>query len=373
MNQKTTTHKNRVNQALAFQRPDRTPRDFAAVPEIWKKLGRHFRTEDRNAILKKLDIDCRIISYDSFCAPPDVSSRQVDLNGSLERSSVGGMWRQVEPDGSTRDIWGAHRKRVGTAQGSQDWLASFPLASANTVEDLKRYRWPRPEWWNFENLRAVIEGFDDHESYSVRYRVGSVFETAWSLYGFERFLSDFAMNRAAPLYIMERIAEVHIENLRKVLEIAGDLIDIVYFYDDVSSQQGLLLSPAMYQKEIQPFHVRIIDLAKQNGKPVMMHCCGSVYPLINRLIDMGVNILNPIQPSAKNMEPERLAREFGGRIVFHGGVDVQDFLPRATPQQVQEKVGALRELLGQQGGYIVYGSHHIPATVPVENIIAMYS
>jgi len=373
VNHKDTAHKDRVNQAIVFRKPDRTPRDFAAVPEVWKGLGEYFGTEDRNAILKKLDIDCRIISYDSFCEPPDIASSETDLNASQERSSVGGMWRRIEPDGSNRDIWGAHRKQVRTSFGMLDEFASFPLESANNLDDLRRYPWPTPEWWNFRSLRATIEGLDDSAAYNVRYRMGSVFETAWSLYGFERFLADLALDPTLPLYIMERLAEVHLENLQRVLETAGDLIDIVYFYDDLASQEGLLVSPAMYCRYIQPFHRRIIDLAKHHGKPAMLHCCGSVYPLINQLIEMGLSILNPIQPSAKNMHPEKLAQEFVGQIAFHGGIDVQQFLPKATPPEVRDKVSYTSELLGKRGGYILCGSHHLQADIPLENILALYS
>ncbi len=373
MDQMSTIHKDRVNQAMAFNQPDRTPRDFAAVPEVWKRLADHFRTDDRNAILKHLDVDCRIVSYDSFCCASGVSQAEVDQNASQERSSVGGRWRRIESDGSNRDIWGAHRRRVVTAFGLLDEFASFPLEAAHTLEDVRQHNWPTTDWWNFSNLPATISAFGDSEVYNIRYRVGSVFETAWSLVGLEKFLIDLAIAPALPLYIMERIAEVHLDNLRRVLEIAGDLIDIVYFYDDVASQEGLLLSPEMYRQYIQPFHQRIINLGRSHGKLTMMHSCGSVYPLINQLIEMGLNILNPIQPSAKNMDPERLAQEFGGRIAFHGGIDVQQFLPHATPQQVREKVQHTCELLGKRGGYILAGSHHLQADVPLENVLAMYS
>ncbi|MCK4295197.1 MAG: hypothetical protein KAX28_00900 [Candidatus Marinimicrobia bacterium] len=369
---KDTSHKDRVNKAIAFHKPDRTPRDFAAVPEIWKKLSDYFGTEDRNKTLEFLDVDCRIVSYDSFCQHPSVDSTQVDLNASMERSSVGGMWRKVEPDGSNRDIWGAHRKKVPTPFGALDQFASYPLESAESLEDLKRYNWPQPDWWNFKSLRSFIYGMNDTAIYNIRYRVGSVFETSWSLYNFEKFLLDLAMKPAMPLYVMERIAEIHIENLHTVLNIAGDLIDIVYFYDDIASQEGLLISPQMYEDFVQPFHQRIIDIAHSYGKPTMMHCCGSVYSMIERFIDMRLAILNPIQPSAKNMNPERLSDEFGGRIAFHGGIDIQQFLPVAKPKQVKEKVKYTSEILGKNGGYIIAGSHHIQADTPIENVLAMY-
>ena len=367
------TSRDRVKEALAFRRPDRTPRDFAAVPEVWDKLGTHFGTHDRREILRRLGVDCRIISYDSFCHPPHVSSEEVDVHVSLERSSVGAMWRHVEPDGSNRDIWGAHRARVSNAFGNLDQLISFPLESARSIDDLKRYCWPPPDWWDFSGIRGLIDELNGPEPCHIRYRVGSVFETAWSLYGFERMLLDLAAAPDMPVYLMERIAEVHLANLDVVLRTAGDLIDMVYFYDDLASQEGLLISPRLYERHIQPFHQQIIDLARQYGKLVMMHSCGSIYSMIPRLIDMGLAVLNPLQLSARNMEPEKLVAEFSGRLAFHGGIDVQQFLPRATPVEVRERIEWTCETLGQNGGYIMAGSHHLQADTPLENVLAMYA
>ena len=364
--------RDRVREALAFRRPDRTPRDFAAVPEVWERLGAHFGTGDRGAILRRLGVDCRIVSYDGFCRPPDVPPEGVDLDASRERSSVGGMWRRREPDGSNRDIWGAHRRPVANAFGVLDEFASFPLGTATGPEDLRRHRWPQPSWWDFGGLRAAIEGLNRGERHHIRFRLGSVFETAWSLYGFERMLLDLAADPSMPDYLMERIAEVHIENLRTALEAAGDLIDVVYFYDDLASQEGLLVSPRLYDRHIGPHHRRIIELARKFGKPAMMHCCGSIRPLIPRLIDMGLSILNPIQPSARGMDPEGLAADFGGRLAFHGGIDVQRHLPRATPEEVARKVAWTCDVLGRGGGYILAGSHHVQADTPIENVLAMY-
>ena len=240
------------------------------------------------------------------------------------------------------------------------------------MSDLRRYRWPQPDWWDFGTLRAVIDDLNDSAVYSIRYRVGSIFETAWSLCGLEESLVDLATEPERPLYILERVAEVHRENLRQVLEIAGDLIDLVYFYDDLASQKGLLISPRLYTRHIQPFHQQIIDIARRFGKPVMMHSCGSVYSLIPRLIDMGVAVLNPVQPSANNMQPEKLAEEFSGRIAFHGGIDVQQFLPTATREQVRQKIQYTARVLGRKGGYICAGSHHIQSDTPLENVLEMF-
>jgi uroporphyrinogen decarboxylase len=294
------------------------------------------------------------------------------MNTSQERSSVGGMWRFVEADGSTTDIWGAKRKKVKVPLGVLEQFISFPLEAAQNIADLKKYTWPQPDWWDFTHLRSFINKFNDTEIYNIRYRLGSFFETAWSLYNFEKFQLDLVLNPHMPQYIMERIAEVHIQNLSTVLEIAGDLIDIVYFYDDIASQNSLLISPKMYDIFIKPFHNSVIEVATNYGKPTMMHCCGSVYPLIENLIEMGLRILNPIQPSARDMNPEKLIKEFGNRIVFHGGIDVQQFLPNATPEQVKNKVKYTCKTLGENGGYILAGSHHIQADTSLENVLAMY-
>ncbi len=352
----------RVDLAIKHQKPDRTPRDFAAVPEVWEQLGAHLGTTDREQILDTLGVDCRVVSYDLFCRDPDVD----------EKGPAGGAWRTTEADGSYRDIWGAHRMPVRNAYGALDQFASFPLEHAETIDELRSHRWPDPSWWDFSALRDFVTRLDNKGRYSIRYRIGAIFETAWSLTGFEKAELCLAMNPGILRYMMTRITEIHEANLQRVLDTCADLIDIVYFYDDVASQNSLLMSPEMYATTIQPYHQRIIELAARFDKPVMMHCCGAVYPLIRRFIDMGLAILNPVQPSARDMNPQKLADDFGGSISFHGGIDVQRFLPLATPEQVRDEVRHVCGVLGCQGGYIMSGSHHLQADIPLENILAMY-
>jgi uroporphyrinogen decarboxylase len=367
------TPRARVKRALLFQRSDRTPRDFAAVPEIWLRLSEHFGTSKRTDILDRLNIDCRLISYDSYCRHPEMHDSSVDLEASSERSSTAGMWRAQLGGDVNCDIWGARRHKVRHASGELDELVGSPLVDATSLDELRAYSWPRADWWDFSRIRDDIAQLNERTEHSIRYRVGSVFETAWSLRGMEQFLIDCVSSPEFCEYIMDRIAEVHLDNLRQVLTRAHDLIDIVYFYDDLASQEGLLMSAGMYGKLIQPFHARIIELASEFGKPVMMHSCGAVYPLIGRLIDMGLSILNPVQTTARGMDPGRLAREFGGRLVFHGAIDVQRLLPNATPEEIRESVVTMDRILGSQGGYIRSGSHHLQADTPLENVLAMYA
>src|SRR5271169_6186520 len=123
---KCTRPRDRVKDAVSHRRTDRPPRDFVAVPEVWRRLQEHFGTSERSEVLARLEVDCRIVSYDSFCHDPDIDPAMVDWKASQERSSLGDMWRRVQPDGSNRDIWGAHRRRVDNGFGTLDQFASYP-------------------------------------------------------------------------------------------------------------------------------------------------------------------------------------------------------------------------------------------------------
>lgn len=364
------------------------PVDFLATPEIWQRLVEYFKldgssidsggffTPEREMLLRQFSVDCRLISYDMFCAPPERvlhPQAQIDWWSSLSRSSPNRMWRQLLPDGSSLDIWGHHTRTVENPSGAYEEFLRWPLRQAATTVELSQYAWPEPDWWDFSSLRSAIQRINPNGEYHLRYRAGTVFESAWQLRGMEEFLTDLAINPDIPLYIMERLTDVIVENTRRVLQTAGDLIDMVYFYDDVGAQTGLMISKNMWRRFIRPFHQRIIETARSFGKSVMYHCDGAIYPLIGELIDMGVDVLNPIQPNAKDMAPARLKAEFGDRLAFHGGIDIVGTLPKGTPEEVRNEVRQRVRDLGEGGGYILASSHHIQADTPIQNILAMYA
>jgi uroporphyrinogen decarboxylase len=147
---------------------------------------------------------------------------------------------------------------------------------------------------------------------------------------------------------------------------------MVYFYDDVATQKSLMISKDMWTRYVRPRHAKIIELAKGYGKQVMYHCDGSIFPLIPDLIDMGVDLLNPIQAEARDMDPQRLKAEFGDRLSFHGGIDIIKTLPRGSVEDVKAEVRERGRVLGENGGYILASSHHIQSDTPLENVMAMY-
>jgi uroporphyrinogen decarboxylase len=347
----------RVEAALAHQEPDRIPFDFWAVPEVWAKLcgalGIVSQGAEDETVQRLLGVDCRMV----------------------RTRYVGRKARQLR-DGTYIDAWGTHRRDVTNEFSTYGEYASHPLARAETEADVLGWDWAGPDDWDVSGVRAQCEQLNEDRRYHLRYEVGGIFEWSWALRGFERFLLDLAEKPEVACAIMDRFTDVYIENTLRVIEAAGGLLDMVYTYDDVGMQRGLLLSPRMWRKYILPRHQRLNAAIRSAKYPVkiMYHSCGAIFPLIGPFVDeMGIDVLNPLQPRAAGMDMIRIKDEFGARLSFHGAVDIQQTLPHGTPEEVQAEVKARCEVLGQGGGYICAPAHYIQADTPLENIVALYT
>lgn len=361
----TLTHKERIRLALKHKEADRTPRDFAAEPAVWTELLKHLNLSTKEQVLQYLDIDIRTISYDQVVFITKPCDTLADKNKQ-------GTWKKINSDNTYSDIWGAKRKTVRNEFATYEELCEYPLAKIETIEDLNKYDWPTTNDWDFSKLNSFIDSVNPKDEYALRFRVGSIFETAWSLCGFDTFLEMLILRTELANKVLEKVAQIHAANLRRVLDIAGDRIDIVYSYDDLAHQGGLLISPDLWAKIIGQYQAKIFGMARQFGKETMYHCCGDVCGLIAGLIKIGVTILNPIQPSAISMDFQTLKRQFGKDLTFHGGIDIQHLLPHGNPDDVRAAVKETVEILGKNGGYILSPAHHIQADTPVANILALY-
>ncbi len=176
--------------------------------------------------------------------------------------------------------------------------------------------------------------------------------------------------------LLRMIHEVQMGYWEKALEIVGDNIDIVMHSDDLGMQNSPMMSPDMYRRFVKPLHEELIGMVKKKAEgevKFLLHSCGSVRALIPDFIDVGVDILNPIQVSAAGMDTAELKKEFGKDLCFcGGGVDTQEILPRGTPEQVRDEVKRRLDDLAPGGGYIFAAVHNIQADVPPENLQAMY-
>jgi uroporphyrinogen decarboxylase len=202
-----------------------------------------------------------------------------------------------------------------------------------------------------------------------------VLHRGYALRSMESFLKDLIKSPEAASYLMERLADYNIRASENIIREAGpENIDIIFFGEDLGTQIGCMFDPdSTYANLIKPHHERIIQTLKGlTGAKSLFHCCGSAYQFIDHLVDIGVDILNPVQVTAKNMDPARLKAEFGDRMSFWGGINTQSILPQGTPEEVRAETQRIIDILGKDGGYVLNSVHNIQAEVPAENIVAMF-
>jgi uroporphyrinogen decarboxylase len=342
----------RVATTLAHRQPDRVPFDFWAVPEVGARLRAALDADDAE-VLRLLGSDCRMLAAD-----------------------YAGCRARELPDGTYICPWGTHRRRITHDFGAYAEYASHPLAGAESVAEVQDWDWPHTDEWDVSGIPAQIEAWNDTTRYHLRFEVGGIFEWSWALRGLERFLLDLVDQPEIACAIMDRFTDVYIANTLRVIEAAGGQLDMVYTYDDVGIQHGLLLSPQMWRRYILPRHQRLNAAIRAAAHPVkiMYHSCGAIYPLIASLVDeMGIDVLNPLQPRAQGMNLRRIKAEFGDRVSFHGAIDIQRTLPRGTPDEIQAEVRERCAVLGRGGGYICTSAHYIQADTPLENVVALYT
>lgn len=338
--------RDRVMSSIKNQKTDRVPLDFWATPEMWEKLKSYFGTTHKSKVLEKLHVDVR--DY---------------------RPQYIGSPMRVLDDGSYYEPMGTHRRIVKNEYNSYDEYASFPLAYAQTVHDLKRYEWFSPEDYDYYGFSEMIGNI--HDTYCTKMMVGGLFELAWALRGYEQFMMDMALAPEIPHYIMQKITDFYCEYIERSMSVAGEKIDIIFSYDDIACQRGMLISVNMWKEFIKPYHEQMNRSAKKFGKKILYHTCGNIYQpeVLKGLVEMGIDILNPIQMCTE-MPLIQLKKEYGDVLRFHGGMDIQKVLPFYTPDQIREEVRRLTDVLGT--GFILASTHYIQNDTSVENVIAMY-
>ena len=262
--------------------------------------------------------------------------------------------------------------------GYYDDVFEFPLQNAHTLRDLRSYPfWPAPE--DFARLargkRAVALSL--RRTTDLAIVVDTLLSFPFLMYsmlaGYERYFLDMKLNPGFYFALSDKLLEIGFGIVDSFVGAVGDCIDMICTYDDLGTQEGLFCSIEDYRKFIQPYEEQMLEhIRRYTDAKIYRHCCGSIYELIPLFIDMGVEILNPLQPRAKNMEPWRLKKEFGSSLAFFGGMDTQQLLPRGTPAEVKRDVEATIGVYGRGGGYIFGTATNIEPDTPVENIVAMF-
>jgi uroporphyrinogen decarboxylase len=201
----------------------------------------------------------------------------------------------------------------------------------------------------------------------------SLFEASWYLRGMAEFMLDLAANPEMAHALLRHLTDVAKATTALFLKEVGQYIDIYRVGDDLGMQSGTLISPGMFREMVKPYLAEYYAMIhNMTDARLMLHCCGSVRSIMDDLIDIGVDILHPVQVSAKDMEPEELKFQFGDRLCFCGGIDTQQVLPHGTREEVQEEVQRRIQELAPGGGYLLAAVHAIQPDVPPENVCTMF-
>ncbi len=343
----------RVISSINHKIPDRLPVDYMATPEAHGRMKKFLAVEDDEKLLERLGVDIRRVAG-KYAGPKGL------IPGAAINSAPG------------RDIFGVVWEPQENRSGVYNEIAFHPLAEAKTVKEIEEYDWPSPDWFDFSHLKDEIKKINADERYAVMFFAGGAFESPWYMRGLERFLMDLVEYPDIAEAIISRVTDFYLERALRAIEASDGQINIIGSGGDIGTQRGMMLSPDLWRKHVKPFSTRLIKTFKDMGLITFYHSCGSITPVIKDLIEMGLDILDPVQPKAVGMEPEFLKNNFGGELVFHGGVDVQELLPFGSPAEIEKAVVDLIQTLGFDGGYIVAPAHALQADTPPENIWALY-
>ncbi|MFC2144875.1 uroporphyrinogen decarboxylase family protein [Actinomycetota bacterium] len=290
------------------------------------------------------------------------------------RKNKNGSIEMLDKDGNVLKIYPKNGLYFDTVfhplSGLED-LSEFNSSHAI----FKNYDWPIYLDEDFNDLKEKAKKLYEETDYAI---VGNLWvhllAAGQELRGFEDFMMDLVANKKMADHIFSKQLEAYLPRIDKYIESVGKYIDIIQVNDDLGTQSGLQFSPELYREIIKPYHKKLWQYIKErSSKPILLHSCGSIYELIPDLIEMGVDAINPIQVSARNMDTKKLKKEFGKYITFWGGgCDTQKVLSRGSTKDVREEVKRRINDLSQEGGFVFCQVHNIQPDVPVKNILAMY-
>jgi uroporphyrinogen decarboxylase len=352
------TSKERVSNILTHQVADRLPWDYWADPAVTDRLLNHFGFKDVEQLLHYFEVDFRYLTGPSYA----------------------GQELKKYEDGISADLWGVQRKTITVEQGNLKWnykhVVQSPLETATTVQEIDQYpNWPSPDWWDYSNLSADCDKYQDYVIINAGDRLDRTAQLKPFMYlrGMEQSYVDLALNPEIAEAIITHIREYFLEYNRRVFESAKGKLDIFMMGDDFGTQTGMMMDIQTWRKFFKPGFKAYIELAHQYGLKVMHHTCGAVRELIPDFIGCGLDILQSVQPRANGMELAELKKEFGRHLCFHGGIDIQQTLPYGTLEDIREEVKQRSDAGKPNGGYILCTAHNIPPDTPTENILALFA
>lgn len=369
---KTMTSRERVITALEHKEPDRVPISMSITIDAYNNLKRYLGIE--------LEEDLKVGRWTDVPIHPLVAEKfGLDVIW-LRMGSPHKKPPQPKDPNKWIDEWGVEWTKTPRPGGGYYYEMTNPPLKDATIEDLEDYPWPDPyDPGRVEGLREYFRHIHEDTEFAILTKFGgAIFEQAWYLRGMERFFMDLIEAPDFVHALLDKICQVQMGLDEVGIEAAGEYVDILRLSgEDLGTQEGPMISLPMFRRLIRPYMEKLWRFAKKKlleknpGAKIMLHSCGSVRWVIPDWIEMGLDILDPIQPKAKGMDPFQLKADFGDKLSFHGGIDAQYVLPFGTVEEVRQHTRKYIKALAPGGGYIVAPVHNVQGDVPPENLVAM--
>jgi uroporphyrinogen decarboxylase len=371
------TPRERFLAALMREEPDRVPLDLGGINSTLM-LGAY---ENLKSLLGMEDLPIRLISKTWQIVAPEeqvlqrlgIDTRYLFPNVVPPQEPAAGDSppRGAPEDDQFTDEWGITRRFVMHYYD----ITEHPLKEAKSLDAIDSYPWPNPgNYLSVDGLREQAADLRQNTDYAVAgYTAGSLFEQAWYLRGYPELLTDFMINKEFAHALFRRVLDVRKQHAEIYLGEVGEYLDVIQVGDDIATQEAPTMSPVLYREMVKPYQAELFQFIKERTPAKLYyHSCGTVSPVVEDLIEIGVDVLNPIQVSARQMDPADLKQRFGNRIAFWGAIDSQHVLPFGTPDEVKAEVRRRINALAPGGGYVLAGVHNLQPDIAPENIVAMY-
>ncbi|MHA2142463.1 MAG: uroporphyrinogen decarboxylase family protein [Candidatus Thorarchaeota archaeon] len=358
----------RFHKTVNHEEPDRIPLDYWTTPQAYENLRNHlgilapetqrwglfssWKTSEE--LLRRLNVDFRRVHM----------------------KTAAGFKPQPLPDGSLETEWKYGTKLIG----EYDEVTYYPWSEFTEVEQVEEYDWPDPDDSSrMDGVREWAKHLHEETDFAVVGLGGGpwgiVEMAAHFMRGFDKFLIDLFRRPDLAEAMMDKSVKLAIEMNRVFLGEVGEYLDVVQVGDDLGYQNGLIMSPKIYRTLVKHRQKKVFkDLHKRAPHvKLLYHTCGAVEPLILDLIDVGVDILNPIQPHARGMDSAELKKKYGNKVTFHGGIDLQRVMSaQGSIEEVREEVDTRINALAHGGGYILAPAHNIQSDSTPQKILELY-
>ena len=342
--------KERVLTTFAREEPDRVPVDYFANLGIDARLKGHFGLgiNDDERLRQALGIDFREVSA-PYAGPrlfDDVPGRDVDC-------------------------WGVHRMWIEHPSGGYWDFVDFPLKEA-TLADVEAWPMPAADDFDYAQIRDQCKAYGEYAVYVGNPGLADCINSTGFLRSMEQVLIDLITDEEACLRYMDRKCAVQLAVTERVLEAAEGGIDFLWMGEDLGTQHAPLISKELYRKHIRPRHQPFVDLAKSYDLPVMLHSCGSSSWAYEDFIEMGIDVVDTLQPEAKDMSPRYLKQTYGDRLAFHGAISTAGVVAHGSVEDTIADVRDTLEIMMPGGGYALSPTHMLQDNSQLENVLSIY-